>query len=194
MCFSQDQGIIPAQASFLFPPTLFGLWECYKMRWSVPVLKPYKMIFFMTCRICFFQGWPIFFSSRCQWISHCPPSPGPAWKSLGESGGTDSNVPVLARGEQDGFYYPGTVKEGIEVSDGCYVIAGSMCNREQPSHTTWVQCSSFWFFSVAVFGSVFDEIREQITRTAGAWAALCWCWALSQPQCCCQQCRGCCCV
>lgn len=33
-------------------------------------------------------------------------------------------MPVLARGEQDGFYYPGTVKEEIEVSDGCCVVAG----------------------------------------------------------------------
>ncbi|XP_054489958.2 uncharacterized protein C11orf16 homolog isoform X2 [Agelaius phoeniceus] len=59
---------------------------------------------------------------RCQWISHCLPSPGPAWKSLGESGGTDSNVPVLARGEQDGFYYPGTVKEGIESERGMFLV------------------------------------------------------------------------
>lgn len=98
----------------------------------------------MTYRIYFFQGWPIFFSSRCQWISHRLPSPGPAWKRLGGSGGIDSNVPVLVRGEQDGFYYRGTVKEEIEVSDGCCVVAEGMCNREQSSHTSWVQCSSFW--------------------------------------------------
>ncbi|KAF2977096.1 hypothetical protein EK904_007881 [Melospiza melodia maxima] len=60
--------------------------------------------------------------SKCQWISHCLPSPGPAWKSLGESGGTDSNVPVLARGEQDGFYYPGTVKEEIESERGMFLV------------------------------------------------------------------------
>ncbi|XP_041320579.1 uncharacterized protein C11orf16 homolog isoform X1 [Pyrgilauda ruficollis] len=59
---------------------------------------------------------------RCQWISHCLPSPGPGWKSLGESGSTDSNVPVLARGEQDGFYYPGTVKEEIESERGMFLV------------------------------------------------------------------------
>ncbi|XP_039563676.1 LOW QUALITY PROTEIN: uncharacterized protein C11orf16 homolog [Passer montanus] len=59
---------------------------------------------------------------RCQWISHCLPSLGPAWKSLGDSGGTDCNVPVLARGEQDGFYYPGTVKEEIESERGMFLV------------------------------------------------------------------------
>uniref|UniRef100_A0A8D2QJP7 DUF4537 domain-containing protein n=1 Tax=Zonotrichia albicollis TaxID=44394 RepID=A0A8D2QJP7_ZONAL len=47
---------------------------------------------------------------------------GPAWKSLGELGGTDSNVPVLARGEQDGFYYPGRVKEEIESERGMLLV------------------------------------------------------------------------
>lgn len=42
----QEQGIVPAQASFLFLPTCFGLWECYKMRWSDPVLKSYRIFFF----------------------------------------------------------------------------------------------------------------------------------------------------
>ncbi|XP_056348840.1 uncharacterized protein C11orf16 homolog [Oenanthe melanoleuca] len=59
---------------------------------------------------------------RCQWISHCLPSPGPAWKRLGESGGSDSNVPVLARGEQDGFYYRGTVKEEVESERGMFLV------------------------------------------------------------------------
>lgn len=56
MCFSQNQGIIPAQASFLFLPTQFGLWECYKMRWSVPVLKSYKIIFFHDLQNLFLSG------------------------------------------------------------------------------------------------------------------------------------------
>ncbi|XP_062350424.1 uncharacterized protein C11orf16 homolog [Cinclus cinclus] len=59
---------------------------------------------------------------RCQWISHCLPFPGPPWKRRGESGGTDSNVPVLARGEQDGFYYRGTVKEEIESERGMFLV------------------------------------------------------------------------
>ncbi|KAL2310207.1 hypothetical protein Nmel_006454 [Mimus melanotis] len=59
---------------------------------------------------------------RCQWISHCLPSPDPAWKRLGESEGTDSNVPVLARGEQDGFYYHGTVKEEMESERGMFLV------------------------------------------------------------------------
>lgn len=56
MCFSQDQGIIPAQASFLFLPTVYGLWECYKMRRSVPDLKSYKIIFFHDLQNLFLPG------------------------------------------------------------------------------------------------------------------------------------------
>ncbi|KAM6394163.1 uncharacterized protein C11orf16 homolog [Pluvialis apricaria] len=62
---------------------------------------------------------------RCQWISHCLPSPGPAWKrlsTLGKSVGLDSNVPVLVRGEQDGFYYRGTVKEEVESERGMFLV------------------------------------------------------------------------
>ncbi|KAM4777792.1 uncharacterized protein C11orf16 homolog isoform 1-T1 [Cyanocitta cristata] len=59
---------------------------------------------------------------RCQWISHCLPSPGPAWKRLGGSGGLDSNVPVLVRGEQDGFYYRGTVKEEMESERDMFLV------------------------------------------------------------------------
>lgn len=90
-----------------------------------PFLNLTRLVFFMTYRICFFRGWLIFFSSRCHWISQCLPSPGPAWKRLGGSGGTDSNVPVLVRGEQDGFYYQGTVKGELEVSDGCRVTGSN---------------------------------------------------------------------
>ncbi|RMC12229.1 hypothetical protein DUI87_09740 [Hirundo rustica rustica] len=50
---------------------------------------------------------------RCQWMSHFLPSPGPAWKRLEESGGTASNMPVLARGEQDGFHYHASEDEEI---------------------------------------------------------------------------------
>ncbi|XP_026706432.1 uncharacterized protein C11orf16 homolog [Athene cunicularia] len=63
---------------------------------------------------------------RCQWISRCFPSPGPAWKRLSASGRSvslDSNIPVLVRGEQDGFYYEGTVKEEIEENErGMFLV------------------------------------------------------------------------
>ncbi|KFV50927.1 Uncharacterized protein C11orf16, partial [Tyto alba] len=55
----------------------------------------------------------------------CLPSPGPACKRLSSSGrsvGLDSNVPVLVRGEQDGFYYHGTVKEEIENERGMFLV------------------------------------------------------------------------
>lgn len=127
----------------------------------------------MTYRIYFFQGWPIFFSSRGQWISHCLPFPGPARKRLGRSGGTDINVPVLARGEQDGFYYRGTVKEEIEVSDGCCVVAGGMSSHRSSPHSTWVQRSSFWF-------SWWDQRTDhQDSRCLSSLVPL---WALSQAQ------------
>ncbi|XP_009956254.1 PREDICTED: uncharacterized protein C11orf16 homolog, partial [Leptosomus discolor] len=63
---------------------------------------------------------------RCQWVSQCLPSPGPAWKRLsatGRSVGLDSDVAVLVRGEQDGFYYRGTVKEEIEENErGMFLV------------------------------------------------------------------------
>lgn len=108
------------------------------MRWCDPVLKSYMIFFFpwrFFSRSRFSQCWPFFFFfffPRCQWINHCLPSPGPAWKRLSTSGrsvGLDSNVPVLVRGGQDGFYYRGTVKEEIEVSDGFCAIVMGMCNR-----------------------------------------------------------------
>ncbi|XP_061236138.1 LOW QUALITY PROTEIN: uncharacterized protein C11orf16 homolog [Neopsephotus bourkii] len=66
-----------------------------------------------------------FTPQRCQWITHCPPSPDPAWKRLSASGrsvGLDSNVPVLVRREQDGFYYRGTVKEEVENERGMFLV------------------------------------------------------------------------
>ncbi|KAM6322042.1 uncharacterized protein C11orf16 homolog [Podargus strigoides] len=59
---------------------------------------------------------------RCQWISHCLPSPGPAGKRLSTSVGLDSNVPVLVRGEQDGFYYRGTVREETESERDMFLV------------------------------------------------------------------------
>ncbi|KAK2535734.1 hypothetical protein Q9233_003460 [Columba guinea] len=62
---------------------------------------------------------------RCQWLSCCLPFPGLAWERLSTSGrsvGLDSNVPVLVRGEQDGFYYRGTVKEETESDRGTFLV------------------------------------------------------------------------
>lgn len=86
--------------------------------------------FFLTYGSCFLTAGPFFFYSRCQWINHCLPSPGAAWRMLsvsGRSGGLEKNVPVLVRRERDGFYYRGTVKEEIEVSDSC--SHAGVCNR-----------------------------------------------------------------
>ncbi|KAM6115154.1 uncharacterized protein C11orf16 homolog [Pterocles gutturalis] len=62
---------------------------------------------------------------RCRWMSHCLPSPGLVWErpsTLERSVGLDSNVPVLARGDQDGFYYLGTVKEESESERGMFLV------------------------------------------------------------------------
>lgn len=60
----------------------------------------------------------------------------------------DSNVPVLVRGEEDGFYYRGTVKEEIEVSDSCCVVVMGMGNRMGVQSTSSPHAPSE--FSVAV--------------------------------------------
>ncbi|KFZ69560.1 Uncharacterized protein C11orf16, partial [Podiceps cristatus] len=55
----------------------------------------------------------------------CLLSPGPEWKRLSpleRSEGLDSNVPVLARGERDGFYYRGTVKGEVEGERGMFLV------------------------------------------------------------------------
>ncbi|KFQ49238.1 Uncharacterized protein C11orf16, partial [Nestor notabilis] len=53
------------------------------------------------------------------------PSPDPARRRLSASGRSvalDSNIPVLVRGEQDGFYYHGTVKEELENERGVFLV------------------------------------------------------------------------
>ncbi|XP_068801118.1 uncharacterized protein C11orf16 homolog [Struthio camelus] len=62
---------------------------------------------------------------RCQWISCCPLSPDAVWKKLSVSerlAGLARNAPVLVRGEHDGFYYRGTVKEELESERGMFLI------------------------------------------------------------------------
>ncbi|KAM6256283.1 uncharacterized protein C11orf16 homolog [Spheniscus humboldti] len=79
---------------------------------------------------------------RCQWINHCLPSPGPAWKRLSTSGrsvGLDSNVPVLVRGGQDGFYYRGTVKEEIESERGMFLVEFDKPLESRGRHPVCVQ-------------------------------------------------------
>lgn len=77
-----------------------------------------------------------FLSFKVSMDYHCLCSPGPAQKrlsSLGKSMGLGSNVPVLVRGEQDGFYYRGTIKEGAEVSDSCCaVVTGTFKKVSSP--------------------------------------------------------------
>ncbi|XP_075569419.1 uncharacterized protein C11orf16 homolog isoform X2 [Pelecanus crispus] len=80
--------------------------------------------------------------ARCQWISCCLPSPGPAWKRRSTSGrsvGLDSNVPVLVRGEQDGFYYRGTVKEEIESERGMFLVEFAKPLVSHGRHSACVQ-------------------------------------------------------
>ncbi|XP_071665020.1 LOW QUALITY PROTEIN: uncharacterized protein C11orf16 homolog [Patagioenas fasciata] len=79
---------------------------------------------------------------RCQWLSHCLPSSGPAWKRLSPSGrsvGLDSNVPVLVRREQDGFYYRGTVKEETESDRGMFLVEFAKPPVSRGRHPVCVQ-------------------------------------------------------
>ncbi|KFU87097.1 Uncharacterized protein C11orf16, partial [Chaetura pelagica] len=72
----------------------------------------------------------------------CLPSPGPAWKRLNISGlsvGLGSNVPVLVRREQDGFYYHGTIKEEIESERGMFLVEFAKPLVSRGSHTLCVQ-------------------------------------------------------
>ncbi|XP_068004136.1 uncharacterized protein C11orf16 homolog [Melanerpes formicivorus] len=79
---------------------------------------------------------------RCQWLSHCLCSPGPAQKrlsTLGSSVGLGSNVPVLVRGEQDGFYYRGTIKEEKESERGMFLVEFAKPLVSQGRHPVCVQ-------------------------------------------------------
>ncbi|XP_057274260.1 uncharacterized protein C11orf16 homolog [Pezoporus wallicus] len=93
---------------------------------------------------------------RCQWITHCPPSPDPAWKRLSSSGrsmGLDSNIPVLVRGEQDGFYYRGTVKEEVENERGMFLVEFAKPLVSHGRHSVCVQKTAK------------DDILEYVNRT-----------------------------
>ncbi|XP_040529307.1 uncharacterized protein C11orf16 homolog isoform X3 [Gallus gallus] len=62
---------------------------------------------------------------RCQRFGCCLPSLGPAWQRLSTSQRSAilaKNVPVLVRGEHDGFYYRGTVKEEMENERGMFLV------------------------------------------------------------------------
>uniref|UniRef100_A0A672UP92 Chromosome 11 open reading frame 16 n=1 Tax=Strigops habroptila TaxID=2489341 RepID=A0A672UP92_STRHB len=79
---------------------------------------------------------------RCQWITHYPSSPEPAWKRLSASGRSvalDSNIPVLVRGEQDGFYYRGTVKEEIKNERGMFLVEFAKPLASRGRHPVCVQ-------------------------------------------------------
>ncbi|KGL98029.1 Uncharacterized protein C11orf16, partial [Charadrius vociferus] len=72
----------------------------------------------------------------------CLPSPGPAWKrlsTLGRPVGLDSNVPVLVRREQDGFYYRGTIKEEIEGDRGMFLVEFAKPLVSRGGHPVCVQ-------------------------------------------------------
>ncbi|XP_027740304.1 uncharacterized protein C11orf16 homolog isoform X1 [Empidonax traillii] len=76
---------------------------------------------------------------RCQWISHCLHSSSLAWERLGRSMCIDSNVPVLVRREQDGFYYRGTVKEEIESERGMFLVEFAKPLASRGKHPVCVQ-------------------------------------------------------
>ncbi|XP_021258001.1 uncharacterized protein C11orf16 homolog isoform X2 [Numida meleagris] len=79
---------------------------------------------------------------RCQWIGCCLPSPGPAWQRLStlqRSVILDKNVPVLVRGERDGFYYRGTVKEEIENERGMFLVEFTRPLQSHGRHSVCVQ-------------------------------------------------------
>ncbi|KFP77827.1 Uncharacterized protein C11orf16, partial [Apaloderma vittatum] len=72
----------------------------------------------------------------------CLPSPGPAWNRLSASRrsvGLESNTPVLVRGEQDGFYYHGTVKEEIESERGMFLVEFAKPLVSRGRHPVYVQ-------------------------------------------------------
>ncbi|XP_035746855.1 uncharacterized protein C11orf16 homolog isoform X2 [Egretta garzetta] len=116
---ARSEGFLPAGHRYCSAMPAPDKFSCSSV---VPTVSP-------CCRTSF-VGHPAWIAEpltpqRCQWICHCLPSLGPAQKRLSTSGrsvGIDSNVPVLVRGEQDGFYYRGTVKEEIESERGTFLV------------------------------------------------------------------------
>ncbi|KFQ70607.1 Uncharacterized protein C11orf16, partial [Phaethon lepturus] len=85
----------------------------------------------------------------------CLPTPCPAWKrlsALGTSVGLDSNVPVLVRGERDGFYYHATVREEIESERGMFLVEFAKPLVSRGRHPVCVQKTSK------------DDILEYVNR------------------------------
>ncbi|KAK4822846.1 hypothetical protein QYF61_020646 [Mycteria americana] len=116
---AHSAGFLPTGHRYCSAMPALDKFSCFSV---IPTVNP-------CCRSCFVvhPAWiaePLS-PQRCQWISHCLPSPGPSWKRLSASGrsvGLDSNVPVLVRREKDGFYYHGTVKEEIESERGMFLV------------------------------------------------------------------------
>ncbi|XP_072194927.1 uncharacterized protein C11orf16 homolog [Excalfactoria chinensis] len=78
----------------------------------------------------------------CQRIGSCLSSLGPAWQRLStmqRSVILDKNVPVLVRGEHDGFYYRGTVKEEMENERGMFLVEFTRPLQLYGRHSVCVQ-------------------------------------------------------
>uniref|UniRef100_A0A803YE46 DUF4537 domain-containing protein n=1 Tax=Meleagris gallopavo TaxID=9103 RepID=A0A803YE46_MELGA len=78
----------------------------------------------------------------CQRIGRCLPSLGPAWPRLSMSQRSAilaKNVPVLVRGEHDGFYYHGTVKEEMENEREMFLVEFTRPLQLHGRHSVCVQ-------------------------------------------------------
>ncbi|OXB80520.1 UNVERIFIED_CONTAM: hypothetical protein H355_016310 [Colinus virginianus] len=72
---------------------------------------------------------------RCHCIGCCLPSCGSAWQRLS----TSQSIPVLVRGEHDGFYYRGTIKKEMENERGMFLVEFTRPLQTHGRHSVYVQ-------------------------------------------------------